>query len=405
VSEPSAPNPAAVTGERALAGPLAGVRVVEIAAIGPAPFCAMLLADLGAEVIRVDRPSLSRDRSGATARVLSQVPERYVLHRGRRSVAVDLKHPEGRQVVLRLSSRADALVEGFRPGVMERLGLGPDACLARNARLVYGRMTGWGQDGPLAATAGHDINYIALSGALNNFARAGQRPVPPVNLVGDMGGGGLFLAFGVVCALLEARGSGQGQVVDAAMIDGSAALTMVLHSMLAQGRWQDRPGTNVSDTGSPFYEVYETLDGRYVAVGALEQPFWQQLLKHLGIDEAELGDRADPANWPAMKDRLAAVFRTRTRDEWAQVFADTDSCVTPVLSLTEAHLHPHNQARGTFVERGGIIQPAPGPRFSATPPVNLQPPPAPGQHTGEALADWGFEQPEIDRLREAGVIA
>ena len=386
-------------------GPLSGVRVIEMAAIGPVPFCGMLLADLGAEVIRIDRPPDSDDRSGATSRVLSQAPERYVMHRGRRSVAVDLKHPEGRQTVLRLASQADALVEGFRPGVMERLGIGPDACLARNARLVYGRMTGWGQEGPLAPTAGHDINYIALSGALNNFARAGCRPVPPVNLVGDMGGGGLFLAFGVVCALLEARTSGRGQVVDAAMIDGSAALTVILHSMLAQGRWQDRPGTNFSDTGSPFYEVYETLGGRYVAVGAIERPFWRQLLDRLDIDEAELGDREDPANWPAMKDRLAAVFRTRTRDEWAQVFAATDSCVTPVLSLTEAHLHPHHQARGTFVERGGIVQPGPAPRFSRTPASNLRPPPAPGQQASEALADWGFAQEDIDRLRQAGAIA
>jgi len=385
-------------------GPLSGVRVIEMAAIGPVPFCGMLLADLGAEVLRVDRPPGSGDRSGATSRVLSQAPERYVMHRGRRSVAVDLKHPEGREVVLRLASQADALVEGFRPGVMEKLGIGPDACLERNARLVYGRMTGWGQDGPLSATAGHDINYIALSGALSNFARAGERPVPPVNLVGDMGGGGLFLAFGLVCGVLEARGSGRGQVVDAAMIDGAAALTMILHSMLAQGRWHDRPGTNFSDTGSPFYEVYETLDGRYVAVGAIEAPFWRQLLEHLGIAETELGDRDDPANWPAMKDRLAAVFRTRTRDEWAQVFATTDSCVTPVLSLTEAHLHPHHQARGTFVERGGIVQPAPGPRFSRTPPSNLRPPPAPGQQATQALADWGFEERDITRLRKTGVV-
>lgn len=400
MSAPSAHSPA-----EALSGPLSGLRVIEMAAIGPVPFCGMLLADLGAEVIRIDRPPDSDDRSGATSRVLSQAPERYVMHRGRRSVAVDLKRLEGRQALLRLASRADALVEGFRPGVMERLGIGPEACLARNARLVYGRMTGWGQEGPLAATAGHDINYIALSGALNNFARAGSRPVPPVNLVGDMGGGGLFLAFGVVCAVLEARSSGRGQVVDAAMIDGSAALTVILHSMLAQGRWQDRPGTNFSDTGSPFYEVYETRDGRYVAVGAIERPFWRQLLDCLDIDETELGDRDDPANWPSMKDRLAAVFRTRTRDEWAQVFAATDSCVTPVLSLTEAHLHPHHQARGTFVERGGIVQPGPAPRFSRTPPSNLRPPPAPGDQASQALADWGFEQKDIDRLRQAGVIA
>jgi alpha-methylacyl-CoA racemase len=387
-----------------ITGPLAGVRVLEMAAIGPAPFCAMLLADLGAEVVRVDRRSLAGERSGATSRILAQAPERYVMHRGRRSVAVDLKHPGGRETVLRLAGQADALVEGFRPGVMERLGLGPADCLEANPRLVYGRMTGWGQDGPLSPTAGHDINYIALAGALNNFARAGQPPVPPVNLVGDMGGGGLFLAFGVVCALLEARGSGCGQVVDAAMTDGTAALTVLLRSMLAQGRWHDQPGTNFSDTGSPYYEVYATSDGRYVAVGAIEEPFWRELLERLGLDEAELGDRADPANWPAMKQRLAAVFAGRTRQEWEQVFAGSDACVTPVLSLTEAPSHPHHQARGTFVERDGIVQPAPGPRFSRTPGRNSRRPPAPGEHTGEALAAWGFPAAEISRLRAAGAI-
>jgi alpha-methylacyl-CoA racemase len=294
-------------------GPLAGVRVLELAAIGPAPFCAMLLADLGAEVVRVDRRSLAGERSGATSRILAQAPERYVMHRGRRSVAIDLKHPGGRETVLRLAGQADALVEGFRPGVMERLGLGPADCLQRNPRLVYGRMTGWGQDGPLSATAGHDINYIALAGALNNFARAGQPPVPPVNLVGDMGGGGLFLAFGIVCALLEARGSGHGQVVDAAMTDGTAALTVLLRSMLAQGRWHDQPGTNFSDTGSPYYEVYATSDGGYVAVGAIEEPFWRELLERLGLDEAEVGDRVVEAKWGALLYRLGAVFALLSR--------------------------------------------------------------------------------------------
>lgn len=385
-------------------GPLAGVRVVEVAALGPAPFCAMLLADLGAEVLRVDRLSLSGKRSGATSRVLANAPERYVMHRGRRSVAIDLKHADGRETVLRLAERADALIEGFRPGVMEKLSLGPDDCAARNPRLVYGRMTGWGQDGPLATTAGHDINYIALSGALNSFARAGERPVPPVNLVGDMGGGGLLLAFGIVCALLEARTSGRGQVVDAAMTDGSATLTVLLHSLLAQGRWQDRPGTNFSDTGSPFYEVYRAADGRFVAVGAIEEPFWRQLLDGLDVDEKELGDRDDPATWPTMKERFAAIFATRTRDEWEDVFAGTDACVTPVLSLTEAPGHPHNQARRTFVERDGIIGPAPAPRFSRTPAANPLPPPVPGQHTESALADWGFASTEIARLHDAGAI-
>jgi len=391
-------------GRDTLTGPLAGVRVLEMSAIGPTPFCAMLLADLGADVVRVDRRSLAGERSGATSRVLAQAPERYVMHRGRRSVSIDLKHPAGRETVLRLTGQADALIEGFRPGVMERLGLGPRDCHDRNPRLVYGRMTGWGQDGPLSRTAGHDINYIALAGALNNFARAGQPPVPPVNLVGDMGGGGLFLAFGIVCALLEARGSGRGQVVDAAMTDGAATLTVLLRSMLAQGRWRDQPGTNFSDTGSPYYDVYAASDGKYVAVGAIEDPFWQELVGRLGIDEAELGDREDPANWPAIKERLARAFAQRTRQEWEQVFAGSDACVSPVLSLTEAPSHPYHQARGTFVERDGIVQPAAGPRFSRTPAHNSRRPPAPGEHTGEVLAAWGFPAGEISRLRAAGAI-
>ena len=377
-----------------MSGPLAGVQVVELAGLGPGPFAAMLLADLGADVVRVDRPG----PAGAEARA-------YVMHRGRRSIAVDLKADDGRAVVLRLVEGADALVEGNRPGVMERLGLGPAPCLARNPRLVYGRMTGWGQDGPLAPTAGHDIDYIALSGALAVAARHGQRPVPPVNLLGDFGGGGAFLALGIVAGLWEAARSGRGQVVDAAMVDGSAVLTTMLHGLLAQGRWRDEAGVNFADTGSPFYEVYECADGRHIAVGALERPFYEQLLAGLGLDEADLPDRGEEANWPALKDRFAAVFRTRPRDEWAKVFAPTDACVAPVLTLTEAPRHAHNVERATFVERAGIVQPAPAPRFSRTPTALDRTPPAPGDHTDEVLAELGYDSTEIGRLRTAGAVS
>jgi alpha-methylacyl-CoA racemase len=376
-----------------MTGPLAGARVVELAGLGPGPFAAMLLADLGADVVRIDRPG----HAAAGARA-------YVLHRGRRSIAVDLKSDPGTEVVLRLVDGANALVEGHRPGVMERLGLGPDDCLARNPRLVYGRMTGWGQDGPLAPTAGHDIDYIALSGALAIAARHGERPVPPVNLLGDFGGGGAFLALGIVAALWDTARSGQGQVVDAAMVDGSAVLTTMLHGLLAQGRWRDEAGVNFADTGAPFYDVYECADGRHVAVGALERPFYEQLVAGLGLDGADLPDRRDEAQWPALRDRLAAVFRTRTRDEWAEVFAATDACVAPVLTLTEAPRHPHSVERSTFVERAGVVQPAPAPRFSRTPTALDRTPPAPGDHTDEILAELGYDRAGIERLRTAGAV-
>jgi alpha-methylacyl-CoA racemase len=378
------------------AGPLAGVRVVELAGLGPGPFAAMLLADLGADVVRVDRAD------GASA---VPDPRAYAMHRGRRSLAVDLKGPDGREVVLRLVDRADAFLEGFRPGVAERLGIGPDDCLRRNPRLVYGRMTGWGQDGPLAATAGHDIDYIALSGALSTCARRGERPVPPVNMLGDLGGGGAFLAIGVLAALWEATRSGRGQVVDAAMIDGSAVLTTMLHGLMAQGRWRDEAGVNFADTGSPYYDVYECADGRHVAVGALEGPFYRQLLDGLGLAPSELPSRGDEASWPALKARFAAAFRTRTRDEWAQVFARTDACVAPVLSLTEAPEHAHNRARGTFVEHGGIVQPAPAPRFGRTPTRLGRTPPVPGGDTDDVLAELGYGPDEIDRLAAAGAVS
>jgi alpha-methylacyl-CoA racemase len=354
----------------------------------------MLLGDLGADVVRVDRIG---EESKAN-------PRSYVLHRGRRSLAVDLKKTEARSIILDLVAGADALIEGFRPGVMERLGLGPEACLERNPRLVFGRMTGWGQEGPLALTAGHDIDYIALSGALSCCARAGERPVPPVNFLGDFGGGGAFLAIGILAALWEANRSGQGQVVDAAMTDGSAVITTMLYGLMAQGRWRDEAGCNFADTGAPFYDVYECADGRYVAVGALEGPFYRELLRGLGLAVDEMPDRSQAANWPALRGRLAAVFHTRTRDEWAAVFAGTDACVAPVLSLTEAPKDPHNQARETFVEQDGIIQPAPAPRFSRTAVAVGRTPPRPGEDTDDVLSELGYSTEQIAALRASGIV-
>ena len=376
-----------------MSGPLQGVKVIEMAGIGPGPFTAMMLADMGAEVLRVDRPN---------ARVLN--PHLDVLNRGRRSIAVDLKHPDGVQTVLRLVEHADGLIEGFRPGVMERLGLGPDECLARNPKLVYGRMTGWGQDGPLAHAAGHDIDYIAIAGLLNNFKRGGERPVPPLNMVGDFGGGGLLLAFGLVCALLETARSGKGQVVDAAMVDGAAVLSTMIHAFMAMGIWQDDPGNNLLDTGAHFYEVYETADGKYMAVGAIENQFYAELLERTGLAEEDLPFQMDRTQWPTLKERFAALFKTKTRDEWQELLEATDACAVPVLSLTEAPRHHHNRARQTFVEHDGVVQPAPAPRFSRTPGQIAGTPPAPGQHTDAALVDWGFSKDEIAKLRETGAV-
>ncbi len=378
-------------------GPLHGVRVIEITGLGPGPLAGMLLADLGAEVLRIDR--------GAAVETGNAFPSRTdLLARGRRSVAVDLKHPEGRETVLRLAEAADALYEGFRPGVTERLGIGPDDCWARNPRLVYGRMTGWGQDGPLAQTAGHDIDYIALAGALWPIGRGGEKPVPPLNLVGDFGGGGVFLALGIVAALIEARESGQGQVVDAAMVDGASALMTFFHAARESDMWSDERGVNLLDTGAPFYEVYETADGKWVAVGAIEPQFWAELVERLGL-EGDLPSQYDASSWPAMKERLADVFRRKTRDEWCELFERTDACLAPVLSLAEAPNHPHAQARRSFVEVDGIVQPAPAPRFSRTPSEVQGPPPHPGADTDEALATWGFALDEISRLRDVGAVA
>ena len=374
-------------------GPLKGLRILEFAGIGPGPFCCMVLADLGAEVVRLDRPD---GPPGS---------RQDFVGRGRRSVSLDLKAPGAAEAVLRLVEKADALVEGFRPGVMERLGLGPEACHARNPRLVYGRMTGWGQDGPLAQAAGHDITYIALTGALWSIGRAGERPVPPLNLVGDYGGGGMLLAVGVLAAMLEAKGSGRGQVVDAAMVDGAALLMAPIYAMLARGRWKGERGANMLDGAAPWYDTYECADGRWVAVGPIEPRFFALVAEKLGLgDAAHFGDRVDPANWPALREAMEAAFRTRTRDDWAALFEGTDACVAPVLDLQEAPSHPHNAARGVFAEREGAVQPAPAPRFSRTAGEPGLPPPLRGEHTGAVLAEWGFGAAEVAALREAGAV-
>ena len=374
-------------------GPLRGIRIVEIASIGPGPFAAMMLADLGADVIRIDRSGAGNGPLAAGAWNL--------MHRGRRSAAVDLKHPDGRELALELCQAADGLIEGFRPGVMERLGLGPEDVLARNPRLVYGRMTGYGQDGPLAAVAGHDINYISIAGVLGAMRRQGERPMFPLNLVADFGGGGMLLALGLVCGILEARASGSGQVVDAAMVDGTAALSTLFHAFRQAGLWSDEPGTNLLDSGAHFYEVYETADGGHIAVGALEPQFYAELLRLLELDPADF-PQWDRARWPELKQRFAEVFATRTRDEWARLLEPADACASPVLALHEAPAHPHNAARGTFVEVDGRVQPAPAPRFSRTPGAISGPAPEPGADTDQVLADWGITG--VTRLREAGAI-
>ncbi|WTZ06000.1 CoA transferase [Micromonospora sp. NBC_01392] len=377
-------------------GPLTGVRVIELAGIGPGPFAAMMLADLGADVVRVDR--VGGGGFGAFPGDL--------LNRNRRSVALDLKHPDGRELLLSLVAGADALVEGFRPGVAERLGLGPEECLAANPRLVYGRMTGWGQDGPLARTAGHDIDYLALTGALHGVGRAGERPVPPMNLLGDFGGGGMMLALGVVAAVYAVRGGAPGQVVDAAIVDGVSVLATQIHALRGLGLWQDPRGGNLLDGGAPFYDTYECADGRYVAVGALEPQFYAELVRLTGfpLDGDDAPDRDDPANWPALRAAWARLFRTRTRDEWAELLAGTDACVAPVLDWAEAPRHPHLAARDVFVAPDGVVQPAPAPRFSATPTAVRRPPPRPGEHTDEVLADAGVDAARIAALRAAGAV-
>jgi alpha-methylacyl-CoA racemase len=379
-------------------GPLAGVRIVELGGIGPGPFAAMLLSDLGADVLRIDR--IVASDSGF------HMPEKFnLLHRGRRSVAMDLKKPQAVDAVRKLIARADALIEGFRPGVAERLGLGPEECMASNPRLVYGRMTGWGQDGPLAQAPGHDLNYIALTGALHSIGTRGGPPVPPLNLVGDFGGGSLYLALGIVSAILEARTSGRGQVVDAAMVDGSASLMTLMYGVRAAGVWTDERGTNRLDSGAPWYSVYETKDGRYVALASNEPRFYAVTLELMGLAGQDLPDQFDRASWPQMKERFAAIFRTKTRDEWCSIMHGKEVCFAPVLSMGEAPGHPHLKARGTFVEIDGVVQPAPAPRFSRTQPAIPHGVPRAGQHTDAALADWGFDKAAVAALHAAGAVS
>jgi alpha-methylacyl-CoA racemase len=337
-----------------MAGPLSGIRIIEIAGIGPAPFAAMMLADNGAEVVRVERPGAPRSKAD-------------VLSRSRRIVHADLKTPQGVELVGELASEADGIVEGFRPGALERLGLGPEILLRRNPKLVYGRMTGWGQDGPMAQAAGHDINYIALSGALHAIGRAGQGPVPPLALVGDFGGGGMFLAFGMVAALLHAQRTGEGQVVDCAMTEGAALLMAAFYGMLAEGEWNLERGSNVVDGGAHFYDVYETADGGHVAIGAIEERFYRELRERVGLDHPAFDEQMDRHSWPALKQKLASVIKTRTREEWCQLLEGTDACFAPVLSMAEAPTHPHASARGSFINLNGVTQPAPGPRYSGSP--------------------------------------
>jgi alpha-methylacyl-CoA racemase len=377
-------------------GPLDGIRVLEFEAIGPAPFAGMLLADMGADVLVVDRPQSSD---------LGLTRERWydVMMRGKRSVTLDLKNAASTEVVLELLGRADVLIEGFRPGVMERLGLGPDAALSRNPRLVYGRMTGWGQAGPLAPRAGHDINYIALAGVLNAFGRKGEPPVPPLNLVGDFGGGGMLLAFGVTSALLEARRSGQGQVVEAARVDGASLLAAMFSGFLASKNWSEERGTNILDTGAPWYDVYETKDGKYVSIGAIEGKFYGELLSRLELDREPLPSQHDRARWPEMHKKFTDLFLTKTREEWCAVFAGSDACFAPVLSFSEARRHAHAVERHSFITSKEVPQPSPAPRFSRTPGGVRRAPPERGEGGSEALRDWGFGREDLDRLTSLGI--
>jgi alpha-methylacyl-CoA racemase len=378
-------------------GPLTGIKILEFAGIGPGPFAAMMLSDMGADVLRLDR-------AGSVPAQRPDGPAADILNRGRRSIGLDLKHPEGVATALRLVESADGLLEGFRPGVMERLGLGPDVCLERNPRLVYGRMTGWGQVGPMAHAAGHDINYIALAGTLAPLARKGQKPTAPINLVGDFGGGGMLLAFGMACALVERGASGKGQVVDAAMVDGAAILMTMIHGMRHMGFWTDEPGTNMLDTGAHFYDTFETADGKYVSIGSIEPQFYAELLEKTGLAGEQLPRQMDRERWPEMKERLTAIFLSKTRDQWCEIMEGSDVCFAPVLGMGEAPDHPHIAARDTFVEDAGRIQPAPAPRFSRTEPRIQGPPPHPGEHTAEGLSDWGFDAEEVAKLRDAGAI-
>jgi alpha-methylacyl-CoA racemase len=377
-------------------GPLSGIRIIELAGIGPGPLAAMVLGDLGADVVRVDRIKSSF--------VLNVAP-RYAVHtRNRRSIAIDLRKAEAAEIVLRLVTTADGLIDPFRPGVVERLGIGPEPCLKRNPKLVYGRITGWGQEGPLADKAGHDINYIALAGVLGAIGRKGEAPVPPLNLVADYAGGGMLLAVGMLAGLIESMKSGRGQVVDAAMIDGAALLLGMITGLRGAGLWSDQRGTNLLDSGAHFYEVYETRDGKHVAVGAIEPQFYANLIEKLGLADEALPAQMDRASWPAMKARFAVIFTTKTRNEWCAIMDEADTCVAPVLSMDEAPVHPHARARGAFIDVGGAIQPAPAPRFSRTPSARPEVAPGVGAHADEVLSEAKFTGGEIAALRAAGVV-
>ncbi len=376
-------------------GPLAGIRIIELEGLGPAPFAGMMFADMGAEVISITRKSAAAD--APVANVISE--------RGKKSIALNLKDPRGVEAVLKLCESADALIEGFRPGVAERLGIGPEDCAARNPKLVYGRMTGWGQTGPLAHAAGHDINYISLSGALHAMGRDGDKPVPPINLVGDFGGGGMFLAFGVVSAILEATRSGKGQVVDTSMVEGSAALMHMVYCFFNQKQWSDRRGVNLLDTGAHFYETYETSDGKHVSIGPIEPQFYHILKEKLALDES-FDAQMDTARWPELKEKLVVIFKTKTRDEWCEVFEGTDACFAPILSMTEAPTHPHNVARNSFIKVNGEIQPGPAPKFSRTVPAVQAGAPRPGSHTDDVLSSVaGYDSDTLAALRADGVLS
>ncbi|MEN8721623.1 MAG: CaiB/BaiF CoA-transferase family protein [Alphaproteobacteria bacterium] len=375
-------------------GPLQGVKIVEIAGIGPGPYCAMMLADMGADVIRVDRKAAAGSGS-----------KHEILNRNRRSIAVDLKNPEGVETVLKLIEEADGLIEGFRPGVMERLGLGPDVCLERNSKLVFGRMTGWGQFGPLAHAAGHDQNYIAITGTLNAIGRKGERPVVPLNLVGDFGGGGMMLAFGMACGIIEARSSGKGQVIDSAMTDGAAVLSSMMWGFRSAGIWTNEAEDNMLDGAAHFYDTYECSDGKYVSIGSIEPQFYALLREKTGLtDDADFDAQMDKSKWPELKAKLGAVLKTKTRDEWTEIMEGTDVCFAPILSWDEAPDHPHNKERGTFVEIDGVMQPAPAPRFSRTAPEISRAPTVAGADNDEVLSDWGFSADAIEALKGSGAI-
>lgn len=376
-------------------GPLQGVKILEIGGIGPSPFCGMMLSDMGADVIRVEKQGQFK-----------RVNPRYdVLTRNRRSLMVDLKNPAGIDVVLRMIEQVDALQEGFRPGVMEQLGLGPEVCLQRNARIVYGRMTGWGQQGPLSRAAGHDINYIALSGALHGIGRPGEKPVVPLNLIGDFGGGGMLLAFGMVCALFESRQSGKGQVVDAAILDGAASLMAMIYGLRASGLWSDSRGRNLLDGGAHFYDTYETKDGKYISIGSVEPAFYSTLRRLAGLTDPDFDQQMDSRKWPALKEKLEKVFKTKTRDAWCKLMEGSDACFAPVLTTGEAAEHPHNRHRNTFIESDGLLQQSPAPRFSRTRPEIRRKPPLPGEHTDQVLKEFGFERSEIDQLKSSGIVS